>query len=527
MKVIVFLLLAVVVGYTSGLMAESAVEGEYSKVQSLVNSGEFDERWIPFSLSQKINEFTATYGVLSASMGFLENAEMMDPMINAEIDFIIETATREAEDGSKYLVNRISECVFQADDLILTSCIICLLKDDTGTLIAKGQTDVGNGFEGPGDGPLSIPLMEFLDNDVDITDVRNVHGVELAICGDGEGCSAKFWEKNKKQWPSSLDPKDKFKDVFDIDSEIKIKKKTDPTLQDALKAKGKTSTEFLAREATAALLNAEHISVPYLLDSADIKVDTKEAIDFGDEDDELMLAGIYADLNEKGCLLEKCKCSGVTSLSLLYDGPFNVPVDIIVKDITTFENVLPGVTIVVLPPNGEFKSNTIFEITDNNGLDETIAIHTSCSRSIGVGDVNSDEFTSLTITDLDQTFKSQKGEVCPLAPLKCKGVVGMTLEYFRDSPVPVTITVHEKATDPPFATFTGVIMGDTIKIDAPTDLGKDELKSNTIFKIFDESFDPDKLFETATKHTSCSKPIAVGDVVGTSMKITELDLKFD
>jgi hypothetical protein len=101
----------------------------------------------------------------------------------------------------------------------------------------------------------------------------------------------------------------------------------------------------------------------------------------------------------------------------------------------------------------------------------------------------------------------------------------MTLEYFRDSPSPVTITVHEGANDAPFATFTGVIMGSTITIDAPTDLGKDKLKSNTIFKIYEGLLvDDDKLFETATKHTSCSKPIAVDDVVGSSLIITELDL---
>ena len=204
-------------------------------------------------------------------------------------------------------------------------------------------------------------------------------------------------------------------------------------------------------------------------------------------------------------------------------------VNIIVKDITTFNGVLPGETIEVFPPAGktDFESNTVSEIT-GTGINETIAIHTSCSRAIAVDQVHSDEDTSLTIKELDQTFKSQKGEVCPLAPLKCKGVESMTLQYIRNSPALVTITVHEKASDPPFATFTGVIMGGTITIDAPTDLGKDKLKSNTIFKIYEGLLvDDDKLFETATKHTSCSKPIAVDDVIGTTLIITELDLVFE
>jgi len=130
MRLIVFFLMAVMVGYLSGLMAEVAVEGEYSKVQSLAATGEFNERWIPFNLSPKITEFVATYGVLSASMGFLDNAEMSDILEfdSANIDFVISTAKRTATDGTKYLVNRISECIFETDDFVATTCIVCLLK---------------------------------------------------------------------------------------------------------------------------------------------------------------------------------------------------------------------------------------------------------------------------------------------------------------------------------------------------------------------------------------------------------------
>jgi len=528
MKLIVFLLLAVIVGYTSGLMAESAVEGEYSKINSLAATGEFNETWIPFSLSQKINEFTATYGVLSASMGFLENAEMMDLPTNANIDFVIETAKRSNEDGN-YLVNRISECIFTADEDIITSCIICLLKNINGDIIAGGEEPVGPFYEAGT--TLSIPMTEFdnthnnlpLAEPADITDVRIVHGVALAICDEGEGCSAKFWKKNKKQWPSEYDPKDKFNFIFD--TSITIKKKSDPTLEDALKAKGKTEVEFLAREATAALLNAEHIAVPYPLFPMEVIDMTSQALNTNTGI--VILAEDFAIKNEAGCLLEKCKCSGVTRLLLEYTGPDDVT--IIVKDkdtiITTFLNVDSGDTIKVFPPAGQtkFKSNTIFEITDNDELDETIAIHTSCSRSIGVGDVNSDDLTSLTIKELDQTFKSQKGEVCPFAPLKCKGVESMTLEYFG-SITPVTITVHEKANEAPFGEFNGIITGGTFLVVPPD--GK--FKSNTIFKIYEGLVvDEDKRIGLATKHTSCSKPIAVGDLIGDSLEITALELKFE
>ena len=57
MKLILLLLAAIMVGYLSGLMVEAAMEGETSKFYSLVTTGEFNEQWIPFSLSPKINEF--------------------------------------------------------------------------------------------------------------------------------------------------------------------------------------------------------------------------------------------------------------------------------------------------------------------------------------------------------------------------------------------------------------------------------------------------------------------------------------
>jgi len=521
------------VGYLSGLMAEAAVEGEYSKINSLVNTGEFNETWIPFNLSPKINEFVATYGVLSASMGFLDNAEMSNLLDfdSASIDFVIETVTRPYEDGTRYLVNRISECVFQTDDFVVTTCIVCLLKNSTGDLIAKGQIDFPLGFDGEEEGSVSIPMMEYdtthnlpLAEPEDITDVRNVHGVALAICEEEgtEGCSAKFWKKNKKQWPSSLDPKDKFNEIFGTD--IKIGKKTDPTLQDALKAKGKNDLEVLAREATAALLNAEHTAVPYPEESADIIFDTFTVIDVGVGI--VLLADKYADLNEEGCLLEKCKCSGVTRLLLeyTYTGSNSEPADIMVQDNVTFLNVPSGTTIEVFPPDGKtkFGSNTVFHITNSTTLNETIEIHTSCSRAIAVDQEHTDDETTLTIKELDQTFKSQKGEVCPLAPLKCEGVEGMQLEYFGGIS-PVTITVHEKSDEPPFATFTGITTNELFDVLPPA--GKTEFKSNTIFKIIDES--DDSQIELAIKHTSCSKPIAVDDVIGTTLKITELDLVFE
>jgi len=189
MKLILLLLTAVMVGYLSGLMAEVAVEGENSKFYSLVTTGEFNEQWIPFNQNPKINEFVGTFGVLSASMGFLDNAEMsggLEAYTKASIDFVISTERRTTDDG-KYLVNRISACVFESDEFIETTCIACLLKNGT-TFIAIGNVTTAD-YDPILNGSVSIPMMEFdttdnrfVDFKEDITDVRNVHGVAVQIC---------------------------------------------------------------------------------------------------------------------------------------------------------------------------------------------------------------------------------------------------------------------------------------------------------------------------------------------------------
>jgi len=245
------------------------------------------------------------------------------------------------------------------------------------------------------------------------------------------------------------------------------------------------------------------------------------------------LGADFSDLNDEGCLLEKCKCAGVTRLLLeyTYTGTNSEPADIVVKDkdtiIGTFDDVASGETIEVFPPDGKdkFKANTVFFITNSTTLDETIAIHTSCSRAIAEGQTYTDDETTLTIIELDQTFKSQKGEVCPLAPLKCKGVESMELEYI-DTTLPVTITVSEKANEAPFDEFTITTLNQLFVVVPPDD--KDKFKANTTFKIYDGLVvDENKLLETASKHTSCSKPIAVDDEIGDSLIITKLDLVFE
>jgi len=105
---------------------------------------------------------------------------------------------------------------------------------------------------------------------------------------------------------------------------------------------------------------------------------------------------------------------------------------------------------------------------------------------------------------------------------KCKGVTSLTLRY--TGPGPVTIEVKEKENKPAFATFTDINSGDTITVTPPD--GKDKLKANTVFEIFDDG----TLIDSIKIHTSCSKSIEVEDIHegdNSSLEITAIDKIFD
>lgn len=102
------------------------------------------------------------------------------------------------------------------------------------------------------------------------------------------------------------------------------------------------------------------------------------------------------------------KCKGLTGLTVLYTGPQPVTIEVKVKTnepaFAVFSNINSGNTITVTPPIGleKLKSNTQFEIFDGGTLIDSIAIHTSCSQGIDVGDVYTDVTSSLEITVMDK-----------------------------------------------------------------------------------------------------------------------------
>jgi len=231
----------------------------------------------------------------------------------------------------------------------------------------------------------------------------------------------------------------------------------------------------------------------------------------------------------------------------------------------------------------------IIAIKNDSKLIDRIEIYTSCSKPIDIGEIHNGKIVSLEITnvnkifdekdddddydekkklknlikELKKDFKDQQKQLKDefkkyedfkdqqkqlkkefkefLKKLKqnyndsqkdndndedkeCKGVSSLTLEY---SGIDIaTIKVKESKNKPAFATFE-VKSGESFTI-TPLN-GKDKFKAKTIFEIVALKNDS-KLIDRIEIHTSCSKPIDIGDVHArkiVSLEIMNLDKIFD
>jgi len=151
-------------------------------------------------------------------------------------------------------------------------------------IIADAEAE-GGGFV-PGSGEV-VAVICYPDD----PEVAQVTIIELTIPGT-EGLTPGFWKNHPDVWMGySID--DKFSDVFGVSITINAGKKdenTDPTLLEALKAKGGVKEEegvydALARHAVAALLNAAHSDVDYPMIEQSIIDAVAEAIGNSDYTD--------------------------------------------------------------------------------------------------------------------------------------------------------------------------------------------------------------------------------------------------
>lgn len=109
--------------------------------------------------------------------------------------------------------------------------------------------------------------------------------IELEIpCEQYEGLTPGFWKNHPVCW-MGYSPTDTFEDIFErtitINAHGKKPGNSDPTLMEALNAKG-GGINALARHAVAALLNAAHSEINYPLSTDEVKEALQNAIDSGD-----------------------------------------------------------------------------------------------------------------------------------------------------------------------------------------------------------------------------------------------------
>ena len=124
--------------------------------------------------------------------------------------------------------------------------------------------------------------------------------------GGGEGCTPGYWKQSQHfdSWVT-YDPDDLFSDVFGHIITIRCGKKrrtvTDPTLRQALKAKG-GGINALARHTVAALLNAASPGVSYDLTVAEV-INKFKAVYPGTKEEYNVLKDYFVNFNEQGCPL--------------------------------------------------------------------------------------------------------------------------------------------------------------------------------------------------------------------------------
>jgi len=142
---------------------------------------------------------------------------------------------------------------------------VCIFRDRLGVNIAKGEQF----FEPPytANTPLILEMNQFLNDDQYITEVSNVHGVEIGICIEKNGgCTPGFWKQPQHfdSW-DEFSPGDSYDTVFGVTSNFG----SGFTMLDAA-SQGGGGENALARHGVAALLNTQNIDVNYPFTTAQV-----------------------------------------------------------------------------------------------------------------------------------------------------------------------------------------------------------------------------------------------------------------
>lgn len=324
MKLLLIIALVISVGYTSGLMLETATMGAESKVLHLFNTGTMDSDWIPFFLNAdnaKIQELLGKITVQGLEIPtFIQFGELnsdQSPISSASVAFNIDVIPI-IDNGKSSLQNVVDKCIFHSFDAFSPLCVICIISDMNGNVIGEGIVLEETPYS-PSDSVeiLLTPVPEpTLPNEKLANDVQNVNKVEVTICTPGEGCTPGYWKQMQHfgSWTAPYTPTNpgatKYgepdpADVFTVPAPLMIKVDKvnivlkDATLLQALNAQG-GQVNALARHSAAALLNAAS-TANYAFTVAEVIAMVNAALASGDDTIIENTKNTLSGENEKGC----------------------------------------------------------------------------------------------------------------------------------------------------------------------------------------------------------------------------------
>jgi len=221
------------------------------------------------------------------------------------------------------------------------------------------------------------------------------------------------------------------------------------------------------------------------------------------------------------------------------EGDFGKPDKLLAK----FYPVLDGALITIdsrdflTGSKNTVESNTAYRVIRAGNEVASISIHTSCSQPLFIGDVhegsnNVDDVAFTVISGTDVNFNPTIPEAtCRTEEdVKCKGLTSMTVAY--SGPARWIEVNDKKITDVIIEDTTDPLLSDPPEITVIADSNK--LPANTKFKIYEIETNGERgsFIDEIEIHTSCSKPINIGDMHTTAkvqgvLTIIDLDKIFE
>ena len=195
MKIEWLIVVAVIVGYSGGLVIDVAAHGNESKILHVMETGEVDERWVPFSSTSvlavsgfdfvKVPSFENPTS--SPLLKYAELSESSQEIIHSVfVDLTLVSVENDPDEfpltGDEFFTTEIAECIFSSKDSIPhDTCVVCTL---TGELegerinLAQGKTDLPFGYESGV--PIPVEITNILVENGN--DPKNLVGVTIDIC---------------------------------------------------------------------------------------------------------------------------------------------------------------------------------------------------------------------------------------------------------------------------------------------------------------------------------------------------------